>query len=315
MARLDELRLLAKVAHLYYERGMTQPEIARQMSLSQATVSRLLKRALNEQVVRITISPPQGAYTKLEDAIQSRYQLRDVMVADALDESEAEILRSIGSTAAFYLETTLEPGETVGISSWSETLLAMVDALTPLARPSGSRVVQILGGIGNPGAGVHATHLTRRLAACLHGEPIFLPAPGIAASPAAKDLFFEDQYVREAVQLFDQVSLALVGIGTVEPSAMLARSGNVFAPQELETLRSSGAVGDVCLHFFDAAGRPVLTPLNDRVIGMELAQLRSCRRSVGLAGGKRKLSAIVGALRGGWVNVLITDRFTAERLV
>jgi DNA-binding transcriptional regulator LsrR (DeoR family) len=106
-----------------------------------------------------------------------------------------------------------------------------------------------------------------------------------------------------------------VGIGSVEPSRLLASSGNVFSPEELNTLRAQGAVGDVCLRFFDSSGLPVITPHNDRVIGMSLEQLRQVRRTVGIAGGERKLAAIRGALEGGWINVLITDRFTAEKLI
>jgi len=315
VGRTDELRLLSKVAHLYYEGEITQPQIAEQLHLSQATVSRLLKRARQENIVRITVSQPRGVYPQLEEAIQKRYRLKDVIVADCNNQGEDEILRGIGSAAAFYLETTIDQGEIVGISSWSETLLAMVEAMQPLLRVSNVKVVQILGGIGNPGAEVHATNLTRQLAARLRGEAVFLPAPGVLASTEAKKMFYEDQFVREATQLFDRISLALVGIGTVEPSRMLARSGNVFAPLELEMLRTRGAVGDVCLRFFDGQGQPVITPLNERVIGMDLEQLKSARRAVGIAGGLRKLSAIIGALKGRWINVLITDRFTGEKLV
>jgi DNA-binding transcriptional regulator LsrR (DeoR family) len=125
----------------------------------------------------------------------------------------------------------------------------------------------------------------------------------------------KDRYVQEATTLFKSVTMALVGIGAVEPSKLLAASGNVFSPQELRSLSSRGAVGDICLRFFDAAGLPVHTPLNDRVISMELSQLKQVRRVVGVAGGKRKTAAIRGALAGGWVNVLITDRSTAERLI
>src|SRR5690606_16759257 len=146
---------------------------------------------------------------------QRRYSLKNVVVADCADETEEEILRSIGSAAAFYLETTLNPGETVGISSWSETLLAMVDTMSPRARPSGSRVVQILGGIGNPATEFHATNLTRRLADRLRAEGVFLPAPGVAASIEVRDLFLKDQYVNQAISQFEQVTLALVGIGGV----------------------------------------------------------------------------------------------------
>ncbi|MGZ6291544.1 MAG: sugar-binding domain-containing protein, partial [Syntrophales bacterium] len=91
--------------------------------------------------------------------------------------------------------------------------------------------------------------------------------------------------------------------------------GNVFAPQELETLRSLGAVGDVCLRYFNVDGIPVITPLNDRVIGIELEQLRKVKRSVGIAVGIQKITAIRGVLRGDFINVLITDLFTAMRLL
>jgi DNA-binding transcriptional regulator LsrR (DeoR family) len=74
-------------------------------------------------------------------------------------------------------------------------------------------------------------------------------------------------------------------------------------------------VGDICLHFFDQEGAPVITALDARVISMSLQQLRGVKRAVGIAGGSRKLAAIRGALAGGWINMLITDRFTAERLV
>jgi DNA-binding transcriptional regulator LsrR (DeoR family) len=111
------------------------------------------------------------------------------------------------------------------------------------------------------------------------------------------------------------VSMALVGIGAVEPSKLLASSGNVFSSEELEMLRSRGAVGDICVRFFDARGRPVLTPLDDRVISMRLEQFKRVKRSVGVAGGKRKHKAIRSALLGRLVNVLITDRFTAEKLI
>ena len=124
-----------------------------------------------------------------------------------------------------------------------------------------------------------------------------------------------DQFVKNALALFDKVTLALVGIGSVAPSKLLASSGNVFSTDELEMLRTQGAVGDLCLRFFDAQGQPVHTPLNERVIGISLDQLKKVQRSVGIAGGKRKTAAIQGALAGGWINVLITDHFTARRLV
>ena len=125
----------------------------------------------------------------------------------------------------------------------------------------------------------------------------------------------QDPFVCDTIERFDSVTLALVGIGSVEPSDLLASSGNVFSSQERESLRALGAVGDVCLRFFDTDGAPIQTPLNDRVIGMELEQLRKVKRSVGIAGGAQKLAAIRGAVRGGVINVLITNSFTAQALI
>jgi DNA-binding transcriptional regulator LsrR (DeoR family) len=80
-------------------------------------------------------------------------------------------------------------------------------------------------------------------------------------------------------------------------------------------LQALGVVGDICLRFYDAQGKLVSTPLHNRVIGMELEALKSAKRVVGVAGGERKEAAIRGALRGGWINVLITDKQTAELLL
>ena len=314
MARTDELRLIAKVARLYYDRGVRQADIAQQLDLSQATISRLLKRAEEERIVRITVSVPHGAYTELEEELQAAYGLKEAIVVESV-EDEGQIQRDLGGAAAYYVETTLKNGEVIGISSWSSTLLAMVDAMHPLPRSISAQVVQILGSVGNPAAETHAAHLTRRMASLTRGEATFLPTPGVTGSAEAARIYIEDPFVRPAIAQFEHVTLALVGIGTVEPSKLLTSSGNIFNAEELDLLRRHGGVGDICLRFFDQDGVPVLTPLNDRVIGMRLEQLQKVARSVGIAGGQRKLHAIRGALAGRWINVLITDRRTAEALV
>ena len=150
MARVDELRLMVKVARLYYEKGQSQSDISKQLDLSQSTISRLLKKAKDEQIVRITLNVPTSFHPQMEEAIEAAYGLKEAIVVDSDDESQ--VLRDIGGAAAYYLETTLKQNEVVGISSWSSTLLAMVEAMYPRHRPSEAAVIQILGGLGNPSA-------------------------------------------------------------------------------------------------------------------------------------------------------------------
>lgn len=307
---------MTKVARLYYEQGLRQTDIVAQLGLSQTTVSRLLKRARREQIVRTTVSVPRGVHPELEEALQQTYQLKDAVVVDCdQEEPEESLVHDIGRAAAFYVQTTLKRGEIVGISSWSRALLAMMDNMLPMTSPTNAQVVQILGGIGDPVADMHASQLTRQFAQVVRGEAKFLPAPGVVRSAENQRFFFEDKFVEEAMELFPQVTLALVGIGALGPTRSLSSSGVVFSEEELAIARKQGAVGDICLRFFNANGSPILTSLDPWVIGIELEQLRQVKSAVGVAGGRRKLAAIRGALKGHWVNGLITDRFTAERLV
>ena len=315
MNNLDELRLMTRVARMYYERDMRQSDIADQLGLSQATISRLLNRSRDEGIIRISVNVPQGVYSEMEEELVAAYDLRDAIVVDCVSENEQIVRRDIGAAAAYYVETTIKPNEVIGLSSWSSNLLALVDAMHQVPRKPGVEVVQILGGVGHPGAEMHAARLTDRLARLVNGKATFLPAPGIVGSQASLDVLLADPYVHEAMALFDRVSLALVGIGAVEPSELLAESGNIFSEEELDILRHEGAVGYILLHFFDEDGRAVETSLNSRVVSMSLPQLQQVDRAVGVAGGRRKQEAILGALRGSLINVLITDCYTASRLL
>ena len=314
MTRANELRLIARVAQMYHVEGARQAEIARHLRISQATVSRMLKRAQAEGIVRITIAAPSGIYAELEAGLREKFNLTEAIVVECSEDRDRAIMARIGEAAAHFLEATLQNGEVIGVSSWSETILKMVENVHPMRSGAARQVVQTLGGMGNPAVQTHATHLTTRLAQLTGGEPRLLSAPGVAQSREAKLVLVSDPYVRETTDLFGKVTLSIVGIGAVEPSSMLARSGNVFSESELAEVAEAGGVGDISLRFFDRNGRLVKTPLDDRVIGMSLEEQAKVDRVVALAGGRAKTEAIRGALRTGVIDVLITDKFTAERL-
>src|SRR3989304_8203512 len=134
-------------------------------------------------------------------------------------------------------------------------------------------------------AWIHATRLTSRMAQLVKGDAVYLPISGVLATEAARDILMADEVAQQAIRLFDQITTALAGIGTIEPSPLLAQSGNIFAPQELDLLRQEQAVGDILLRFFDQNGNLVETGLEKRVISMSLEQLSKVSRAVGVAGG------------------------------
>lgn len=315
MSTLDEQRLMTKIAKMYYEWNLNQVDIARQLGISQATVSRLFKRAKDDGIIRISVNVPSGVNADLESRLIRKYNLKDAIVVDVMRDDENQIMRDIGAVAAYYVENIIRDNEVIGISSWSSTLLAMLDAMHAVPTKKGVSVVQILGGVGNPSAEIHATRLTSRFANLVNGKAVFLPAPGVVGSEAALQVLLDDPFVKEAVGLFPQVTLALLGIGAVEPSRLLTLSGNIFSQKEQDYLSEHGAVGDILLRFFDGQGVPVESSFNHRVMSMRLEQLHDVERSVGIAGGIRKYPAILGAIKGRYINVLITDRQIAEKLM
>jgi DNA-binding transcriptional regulator LsrR (DeoR family) len=314
MGRINELRLIARVAQMYHIEGKRQSEIADLLRMSQATVSRMLKRAEQEEIVRTTVIPPQGTFADLETAIRARYNLTEAIVIDCSEDRDGAIMARIGEAAAHFLEVTLQQDEVIGVSSWSQTILRMVDNIHPMKGTKAKYVVQVLGGMGDASVQTHATELTARLARLTGGEPRLLLVQGVTSSRDAKLVMLGDPVVRGTMDLFDRLTLAVIGIGAVEPSELLARSGNVFSKEEMSMLYDAGAVGEISFRFFDRGGRQVITPLDERVIGISLQELRKADRVMALAGGASKTEAIAGALRLGIIDILVTDKFTAARL-
>ncbi|MBD9444488.1 MULTISPECIES: sugar-binding transcriptional regulator [unclassified Rhizobium] len=315
MSRLNELRLISRVAQMYHIEGRRQADIAEHLRLSQATVSRMLKRAEAEDIVRTSVIPPIGTYSELEQALREKYSLPEAVVVECSEDRDGAIMARIGEAAAHLLEVTLAPGEIIGVSSWSQTIFKMVENIHPQKSAQAKYVVQTLGGMGDPSVQTHATQLTTRLARLTGAEPKLLPVQGVTSSREAKLLMQADPFVRETIDLFGSITLAIVGIGAVEPSELLARSGNIFSSRELADLAEAGAVGDISLRFFDKEGKAVKTPLDERVMGLPLEDLHRVDRVIALAGGSKKTAAISGALRIGVIDTLITDKFTAQRLV
>ena len=314
LASAEEIRLLTKVSKLYYEEGLRQDEIVTRLNLSRSKVSRMLQKARDEGIVRITVHEPSGVFTDLETRLENRYRLQEVVVVEAHQpESQAVVSREIGVAAAEYLARTIRTDDTVGIS-WGSTLHEMVAELPPMDFPD-VQVVQIIGGLGRPESELHATDLCRRMARRLNCQMTLLPAPGIVDDQVTRAAFLSDSHVQNAIKLFSKIQVAFVGIGAPSVHSVVLRDGSIITAEEMENLRGNGAVGDIALRYFDTYGQAVPSEVNQRVIGMDLTELSKIERVVGVAGGPQKADVILGALRGHLINVLITDHVTAQNLL
>mgnify|MGYP000738812814 FL=1 len=142
-----------------------------------------------------------------------------------------------------------------------------------------------------------------------------MAAPGIASSKEVKKAFLSDPAVSQTVKAWSRVTTLLVGIGAFPASPLLAASGNALEKSEEQQLAKEGAVGEICLRYFDKTGAVMSPSIEDRVISIDVKSMKKVPRRIAVAGGPKKLSAIRGAILGDWVNILITDSDTARQLL
>lgn len=308
------LRLMTKVASLYYQHDLQQEEIARRLRISQSRVSRLLSAARERGIVKTVIVPPPNLHADLAEELEATYGLDEVHVIEVPDDREDDLADALGIALAHLLEASPPTVGTIGVTSWSRTLRSMARNLRPLPRSRTTRVVEMLGDVGPPFLQHEAAAATQRLADMTGAAPVFLRVPGVVP-PDVRDLLVnQDAYALETLAAHDDIELAFTGVGTPEVIAPLEPGDNFFTNEEFAAARQAGAVGELNMRFLAADGQPLATPLDDAVVGITLAQLRACPRTVLVAGGLRKYAAIRAALLGGWANVLVTDLGTAAYL-
>ncbi|HEV2033784.1 MAG TPA: sugar-binding domain-containing protein [Candidatus Dormibacteraeota bacterium] len=298
------------LATRFYVAGQTQIDIAASLGLDPSTVSRYLKRARDEGIVRVDIQRPRSLHGDLALELAEGFQLkRAVVVASEPGPGTAQ---GVAKAAADYVNSQLMNSMRLGLS-WGRMLSAAIHML-PLGTVSDLDVSLLHGGVGSAGAGIQGHELARHVAS-LHprSHVHYLHAPVLVDSPDIKDAMLRDGSIRAALESAATSELALVGIGTLAESAPLIRYGHI-STQDRQHLLAGAAVGDMSTRFFTLDGEPVHV-LDDRLIAIEWDELKRIPLVVAMAAGLDKRDAILGALRAGCMNVLVTDELTARAVL
>ncbi len=303
-----DIEFLVDLATRFYVLGQTQARIARDLGVDPATVSRQLKKARDEGIVRIEIRRPRRLHVDLGRALADRFGLKRAVVV-AKDDGGSS---AVASAAADYFSSVLTNGVRLGLS-FGRMLSAMVPLL-PAGTVSNLDISMLLGGFGRAMPGIQGHELARHIASLYpHSRIHYLQAPLLVDSPDIRQAMLRDGSIKAALQTAANSELALVGIGNLDDSAPLVRYGHL-STEDRRRLLQSGAVGDVSARFFDIQGEPVKV-LDDRLIAIEREALSRIPTVVAVAAGPEKYAAIQGALLSGYVDVLVTDETTAKELV
>ncbi|MES2145318.1 MAG: sugar-binding domain-containing protein [Pseudomonadota bacterium] len=295
--------MLHTVAKLHYLGEMSQVQIARQLGLSTATISRLLQRARAEGIVRIEVrdvfAPDELGAELAAKLGLARVEVVDAPVTGALAALAVPLSRLLAAA-------DLRAGQVLTIG-WGRTVQAVI--ATGFPPMPGVLVVPSTGGMEQHAQHFQSNEFCRRAAEVTGGVPHFIHAPYLPDAET-RDLFLADSTVQASVALWDRIDAAVVGIG--QPYG-LERSLGEGQPRHEADL--ADAAGDVVRHYFTRDGRILDWRGEGRMIAASAAQLRRAPLVIGLAVGEAKVPSILGAARAGLITVLITDTRTAESLL
>lgn len=293
-------------AWLYYEDGLTQGEIAQKMGLSRASVNTWLADARARGLVNIEIQPEKFRAVALSRALKEHFGLQDCLVIPS-EGGAMPLIERLGQAGAMALKRLVRPGDTLAVT-WGRTVLALADALYH----PGLADIRVVQATGSTTARIPWTPeaCASRLASALGARWIPLAVPAIVSSPAVRDLLMQEPVLAEQLQVLGEASRIVMGISSMRPESTIHSSG--FLEGIDQRSHYQDAVGSLLGRFISARGELVSGPVNDRTIGLDLAGLRAISQKIAVAGGMDKVAAILAALRGGYIDVLITDAATAR---
>ena len=305
----DRQSILVRAAWLYYKDRLTQAAIAERLFVSRATVGRLLDAARDEGIVRFEISADYLAAFELSGRLRERHGLADAIVVPSASSAEApdRINERVAAAGAEYVRRFLKPGAVIGVG-WGDTVTRLLLAL-PRDSLEGVTMATVAGGIN-----AYIRQISALSTNGVNEHLLAIPAPLIASSATIAAALRQDASVTDVLRLAEGAVATLTGIGSSLSVASSVRSG-LFSQEQVDEFRAMGAVGDMLGEWFDVTGAALVGAASDRKIGMGIDQLRQMPNVVGVAGGMDKVEAIIGALRGGYLDVLVTDEDVAERLL
>lgn len=302
--------LRLRAAWLYYNRDLTQKEIAERLGISRSSVIRLLDEARRRAEVQIWIDMPPGELADLATTLEARYGLERAIVVPGEGAPE-ETARDVGAALGRFLSDRIADGMTIGVG-WGRTLDASLAAFRP-PQASGLRIVSLLGGVMEP-KGVNPMDFCWRLAGALDAECLLFPAPLIVDSAETKRRLDEACGLSRIAELARGMDLAVVSCGDIGREGTSLSQG-FLSPEDHHGLVAAGAVCDTICQFLDAEGRNVSHPVQDRVMSVGLDVVAGAGHVVLASGGRRRAAAIRATIARIGCSTLVTDEAAARALL
>ncbi len=296
---------MQEAAVLYYEKKYTQQEIAQIMNLSRQTVSKLLNEAINEKIIEIKIYNPEVTCAELEREICSKFQIKNTIVCGVSTSDEHLRLLMTVKKAAEYIQSLIEKGNQKIAISWGHTIQMLIDEFQSIST-NNNVVFPLFGATDQEQSFYLSNELARSFADKINAKIKYAWFPYRPDYIDDCDLFKRTSYYKNLTELWNSIDIAIVGIGN---SDIIQNFGKIFGYSE----NCFSAIGDISTHFFDKNGEFV--ELYENTLCASIDNLKNAKQTIAVACGDNKAEAISVGLRTQVIDTLITDEYTAEKIL
>ena len=303
--------LLAYVAELYYNRGLSQQEIGAIIGASRPTVSRLIEDAKKQGIVKITIESSVSKNNKLSSKLAKAYDLKDAVVIKAdfdFDKSIELCAKAVASILPIYLHT----GMSLGVS-WGRSINSVVDAIDDDTF-EGIDVCQMVGcmSMGNPNVDGFST--AQRLAKKMHGNFSSINTPLFIEGHEVYNYLINEPLINHALLKSCNVDVCISGVGAARDTKNSIHQSGYYDSYSLDRFADKGAVASFVGTFIDINGERVDVE-NIYNIATPLSMVKKIPVSIVLSATVDKAEATYAVLNGEYVDVLVVDEPLANKLL
>lgn len=292
-------RLLIKAAWYYYIEGYTQQKIGEYLGISRLSVNRLLDRARKTGVVHFTIRDVESGPIYMENELINRFNLKDAFVVPS-PKNEEDVNETLAQAAAMYIHERLGKSTYINMG-YGDTSSRILNHLANICEFP-LNIVSLTGGVNY--------YLPNARSSVFNARLFLMPSPLLMNDDNIVKSMAQEPSIRQINEMKALSDMSVMSIGAMDENATLIANG-LLTPDNFLLLSMKGAVGDILCHFIDINGNLIYTEFEDRLISTSLDRLKSMKNTIGVAGGKVKSEAILGALRGGYLDILIIDEVTA----
>ena len=317
---VDDERLIYKGCGLYYQDDMNQKEIGDYLGISRSSVLRMLQKGKEIGIVTIELNNPVSYnYGDLEKKLETMFGLRDVVIVeDSVLDSKNETSAHLFGQAAQYLYDTFNEGDEIGVTMGS-TLNNVVATNKTFDKYRNLMFVPMIGGVSKSTIGridLQGNELARKFADKFGGTYTQFLSPAVFTDKTILSYFMQEKAVNYILDEFKKINVAVLALGTTDREDHTLLQAGYLTPREMQMLKDGGAVGDIAFQFYDRNGNTdAFRFFNDRVAAMPLSRIRAIPLRIGIASGRQKARSVIAAIRGGFINVLITNEDCARNMI